>query len=366
MLGSCRTPALGGHVHACDQCGAEHVLYNSCRSRHCPSCLGHKSAEWLDARAEDLLPVPYFHVVFTLPEQISAIALGNKKLVYGLLFKAATETLSEIARDPKHLGAEIGFVAVLHTWTQTLLHHPHVHCVVPGGGLSPDGKRWLSSRANFFLSVRVLSRLFRGKFLALMTQTFEAGELRLKGSTAHLSDPVAWSRFRGEMHAKEWVVYSKPPFGSPELVLKYLARYTHRVAISNSRIVSMTDTHVRFRYRDRARGDVTRTMTLDGVEFLRRFLLHLLPKGFVRIRHYGLLSNRSRKSKLAVCRALLGPVAEPSSPPEPDVTDDDNPPPVRANGLCPNCRVGHLRKPTRLRPQPHALVWLSPFFRDTS
>jgi hypothetical protein len=329
--------------------------------------LGHKSAEWLDARAEDLLPVPYFHVVFTVPEQISAIALGNKKLVYGLLFRAATETLSKIARDPERLGAEIGFVAVLHTWTQTLLHHPHVHCVVPGGGLSPDGTRWVASRAKFFLPDPVLSQMFKGKLLDLLTKAVEAGKVKFKGSTGYLSEPGAWSQFRSEMRAKRWIVQSKPPFGSPELVLKYLARYTHRVAISNSRIVSMNDTHVCFRYRDRTRGDVTRTMTLEGVEFLRRFLLHLLPKGFVRIRHYGLLSNRSRKSKLAVCRALLGPVAEPSSPTDSDVTDsDDNPPPVRANGLCPSCRVGHLRKTTRLRPQPHALGWLSPFFRDTS
>lgn len=367
MLGSCRTPALGGHVHACDRCGAEHVLYNSCRSRHCPSCLGHKSAEWLDARAEELLPVPYFHVVFTLPEQISAMALGNKRLIYGLLFRAATETLSQIARDPQHLGAEIGFVAVLHTWTQTLLHHPHVHCVIPAGGLSPDGTRWISSKANFFLPVRVLSRLFRGKFLALLTQAVGAGKVRFKGSTVHLSQPGAWSRFSDEMRAKEWVVYSKPPFGSPEQVLKYLAAYTHRVAISNKRIVSMTDTHVCFRFRDRTRGDIRRTMTLNGVEFLRRFLLHILPKSFVRIRHYGFLANRSRRSKLAVCRALLGFVTDPASPTEfEDINGDDTTPPVQTNGLCPTCRVGHLRKTTRLRPQPCWLFCLSPIWKDTS
>jgi hypothetical protein len=308
-------------------------------------------------------------VVFTLPEQISAIALGNKKLVYGLLFQAATETLTQIARDPEHLGAEIGFVAVLHTWTQTLLHHPHVHCVVPGGGLSPDGTRWIASRANFFLSVRVLSRLFRGKLLALLTKVVVAGKVRFKGSTAHLSEPGAWSRFCNEMCTKEWVVYSKPPFGSPEQVLKYLARYTHRVAISNSRIVSMSDTHVSFRYRDRARGDITRTMTLDGVEFLRRFLLHLLPKGFVRIRHYGFLANRNRKSKLTACRALLGATQEPPSPTQseqPEVIDGDGALPVRANGLCPTCRLGHLRRTTRLRPHPSWLVCLSPSLRDTS
>jgi hypothetical protein len=307
-------------------------------------------------------------VVFTVPEQISAIAFGNKKLVYGLLFRAATETLSQIASDPDRLGAEIGFLAVLHTWTQTLLHHPHVHCVVPGGGLSPDGTRWIASRANYFLPDPVLAQMFKGKLLGLLTKAVETGKVRFKGSTAYLSESGAWSQFRAEMRAKKWVVQSKPPFGSPEQVLKYLARYTHRVAISNSRIVSMTDTHVSFRYRDRTRGDVTRTMTLDGVEFLRRFLLHLLPKGFVRIRHYGFLANRNRKSKLTACRALLG--LEPPSPVQPEqpevIDGDDVEPPVRPNGVCPSCRVGHLRRTTRLRPQPSWLACLSPFFRDTS
>ena len=347
-LGRCRTVALGGHLYICDHCGAEHPAYNSCDNRHCPSCLGHKSAEWLEARSDELLPVPYFHVVFTLPEQVSALALGNKKLLYGILFRAAARTLLQIAADPKHLGAAIGFLAILHTWTQTLLHHPHLHCVVPGGGLSKDGSRWIPCPQNFFLPVKVLSRLFRGKFLALLDQAAQRGELRFAGSTAALAEPEAWASFLRAMRRKAWVVYAKPPFGSPELVLKYLARYTHRVAISNRRIISVTDEHVSFRYRDRRRGDVMRTMTLEGVEFLRRFLLHLLPKGFVRIRYFGLMANRVRTDNLARCRALLGvPTPAPtSSPPaehdrpaaDPDAADSDRPEARR----CPSCGVGQL------------------------
>jgi len=330
--------------------------------------LGHKSAEWLTARTEDLLPVPYFHVVFTVPEEVSAIALGNKKILYGILFQATTETLAQIAQDPRHLGAQIGFVAVLHTWTQTLLHHPHIHCVVPGGGLSMDGTQWIPSREDFFLPVRVLSRLFRGKFLALMGQALARGELNFGGSTASLKDPMAWDEFLKEMRKKEWVVYAKPPFGSPEHVLKYLARYTHRVAISNRRIVSMTDKQVSFRYRDRTQGDITRTMTLDGVEFLRRFLLHILPKRFVRIRHCGFLANRARKNKLALCRSLLNakPLRVASAP---EVSDqNDKPLHVKANRLCPACRVGHLHRFAEFRPEPPRRRWLPSSLprRDTS
>lgn len=352
-LARCRTPALGGHLYRCDHesCGADHIAYNSCCSRHCPTCLGHKSAAWLEARIKDLLPVPYFHVVFTVPEQVAAVALGNKKLVYGILFRAAAQTLLEIARDPQHLGAAIGFWAILHTWTQTLLHHPHIHCVVPGGGLSPDGTRWIACRDNFFLPVKVLSRVFRGKFLALLDKLAQRGQLRWSGSTASLAEPDAWATFLTQMRSIEWVVYAKPPFGSAEQTLKYLARYTHRVAISNRRIVSLTDEHVSFRYRDWSHDNATRTMTLTGVEFLRRFLLHLLPKRFVRIRHFGLLANRVRKAKLRRCRELLAAPKPPTVPsehapdaPHPATTEDD------AVRRCPTCGVGRLSWVRELSP----------------
>jgi putative transposase/transposase-like zinc-binding protein len=338
-LGRCRTAALGGHLYRCERCGSEHPAYNSCRSRHCPSCLGHKSAEWLEARAEDLLPVPYFHVVFTVPAEIASLAWKNKKTVYEILFRAAARTLLQIARDPRHLGAQIGFLAILHTWTQTLLHHPHVHCVVPGGGLSPDGTRWIGCRETFFLPIKVLSRVFRGKFLELLDAAAEQGTLRFPDAAASLADPHAWRAFVRQMRAKEWVVYAKPPFGSPTQVLKYLARYTHRVAISDRRIVSLTDDEVTFRYRDRTHQNEIRTMKLRGVEFLRRFLLHVLPKGFVRIRHFGLLANRARKANLARCRSLLGTPTGTQPDPEATPANPDEDPRL----LCPTCRVGRLR-----------------------
>ena len=354
-LARCRTAALGGHLYRCDHCGAEHPVYNSCRSRHCPACLGHKSAAWLEARAEELLPVPYFHVVFTVPAPIAALALGNKQLLYGILFRAAAQTLLQIARDPRHLGAAIGFLAILHTWTQTLLHHPHLHCVVPGGGLSPDGTRWIACREGFFLPVKVLSALFRGKFLASLDAAAQRGQVRFAGSSAPLAAPRAWAAFLRTMRREAWVVYAKPPFGSPAQVLKYLARYTHRVAISNRRLVSLTAEQVSFRYRDRQRTDATRTMTLGGVEFLRRFLLHVLPKGFVRIRHFGLFANRLRKNRLARCRALLAPPAPALAPPparergaetNPDADRDD----ARETRRCPRCGLGRLRWIGHVRP----------------
>lgn len=354
-LGRCHTAALGGHLYRCDECGAEHSAFNGCRSRHCPSCLGHKSAEWLEARASELLPVPYFHVVFTVPEQVSALAFGNKQLVYDILFRAASQTLLEIACDAKHLGAKVGFMAILHTWTQTLLHHPHLHCVVPGGGLSPDGTRWIACREDFFLSVKMLSKLFRGKFLALLDEAVQRGEVRFGGSMAALSDPKAWAAFKRRMRCKAWVVYAKPPFGSPEQVLKYLANYTHRVAISNRRIVKVTDEHVTFLYRDRKRDNAVRTLTLHGVEFLRRFLLHVLPKGFVRIRYYGFLANRSRKANLPHVRELLGasapavgiPSAEES---DPDTEEDAEIHAVYEGRRCPSCGKGRLRWAGELKP----------------
>ncbi len=300
---ACRTAELGGHVEECQDCGHRRISYNSCRNRHCPQCQGQARADWLDARKADLLPVEYFHVVFTLPEEIAAIALQNKREVYGILLRDSAATLKEIARDPKRLGAEIGFVSVLHTWGQNLLHHPHVHCVVPGGGLSPDGARWVSCRPGFFLPVRVLGRMFRGKFLHSIAEAFQDGRLRFQGGLRHLQDDREFGKVLAKCRRKNWVVYAKPPFGGPEQVLKYLARYTHRVAISNRRLLRMADGKVTFRWKDYAHGSRPRAMTLAATEFIRRFLLHVLPKGFPRIRHYGLLGNRS--AGLDRCRELL-------------------------------------------------------------
>jgi putative transposase/transposase-like zinc-binding protein len=301
----CRTAALGGHVEACDACGQIRIAYNSCRNRNCPKCQAAARAAWLDRQSADLLPVEYFHVVFTLPNALGPLGLQNPTLLYGALFRAAAVSLLTLASDPKHLGAEIGFLSVLHTWGQTLTLHPHVHCVVPGGGLSPDGQRWLSCRPGFFLPVRPLSRLFRGKYLAALQRLYQQGLLVLAGSQAELAEPRRFTRWIDELRASEWVVYAKPPFGGPEQVLKYLARYTHRVAISNQRLVSVKDRTVSFDWKDYADANCAKVMTLDGVEFLRRFLQHVLPSGFVRIRHFGLLANRHREEKLSRCRSLL-------------------------------------------------------------
>jgi hypothetical protein len=365
-LGRCHTAALGGHRYQCDHCGAEHLAYNSCGNRHCPSCLGHKSAKWLAERSEELLPVPYFHVVFTLPTEVAALALGNKKVVYGILFRAASEALLEVAANPDHLGAGIGFLAILHTWTQTMLHHPHVHCIVPGGGLSPDGTQWVKSRDDFFVPYQVLSLLYRGKFLAYLAEAARAGTLRFAGATAPLATPAGLATFLQEQREKDWVVYLKPPFGSPEQVLKYLARYTHRVAISDRRLLAIEDKGVTFRYRDNARGP--QVMTLDGVEFLRRFLLHVLPAGFVRIRYFGLLANRGRAKNLARCRELLaGAPGEPAvptpiapSPPIPPTVEDDR-------DRCPSCGIGRFRWVAVLAraPLPSLDAWALPLW-DTS
>ncbi len=304
-IAACRTAALGGHVDACSRCGHERISYNSCRDRHCPKCQASRRAKWLAERIERILPTPYFHVVFTVPDDLHPLALRNRKVVYRILFEAASRTLLTVARDRRHLGAEIGVTAVLHTWGQNLLLHPHLHCVVTGGGLSLDGTHWRPSRPRFLAPVKVLGALFRGKFLAALQHAYDAGELELKGSTARLSDPVAWAALRDQLYRKGWVVYAKPPFGGPEHVFRYLGRYTHRVAISNQRILDVTDDDVTFALKDyRNRAKRTR-MTLTGVEFLRRFLLHVLPKGFVRIRHYGLCASRNVRSKLAIARRLL-------------------------------------------------------------
>jgi hypothetical protein len=301
---ACRTPALGGHVEQCDDCGDVRIAYNSCRDRHCPKCQGLARAQWLADRQAELLPVTYFHVVFTMPAPIAAMALQNKAVVYDILFKAAAETVRTIAADAKHLGAETGMIAVLHTWGQSLFHHPHVHCIVPGGGLTPDG-RWVSCRPGFFLSVRVLSRLYRRLFLQRLEAAFGAGALSLFGDLAPLAEPAAFTAHLRPLRQIEWVVYAKRPFGGPQQVLDYLGRYTHRVAIANSRLINIDDTQVQFRWKDYRRPEKSKLMTLDADEFIRRFLLHVLPSGFRRIRHFGFLANAHRSARLATIRALL-------------------------------------------------------------
>jgi hypothetical protein len=302
----CRTAELGGHVEECDHCGRLRISYNSCRNRHCPKCQCLDKERWLEARKEDLLPTAYFHPVFTVPEGVKPIALRNQGVVYSILFKAASESLKELTEDPKHLGAEVGFIAVLHTWTQTLMDHPHLHCIVTGGGLSPDGLRWIPCKGEFFLPVKVLSRLFRGKFLAYLKEAYKKGKLAFPGKIAHLKDKSAFNVLLKELYRQEWVVYCKPPFQSPERVMDYLGRYTHRVAISNDRLLKLEGGKVTFRYRDRKDNDRIKPMTLEASEFIRRFLLHILPDGFVKIRHYGILSNRNRDTKLGRCKRLLG------------------------------------------------------------
>ena len=311
---TCRSAALGGHLEQCNGCGELRIAYNSCRNRHCPKCQGLARAQWLADRQSELLPVPYFHVVFTVPAPIAEIALHNKAVVYGILFTAAAETLRVIAADPRHLGAEIGLVAVLHTWGQNLHHHPHVHCVVPGGGPSADGACWVGCRPGFFLPVKVLSRLCRRLFLTRLQAAFEAGQLRLFGDLVSLAAPATFAAWLRPLRAIRWVVYAKRPFGGPEQVLDYLSRYTHRVAIANSRLISLADCRVSFRWKDYRHHDKQKVMTLAADEFIRRFLLHVLPDGFHRIRHYGYLANGGRAAKLAYCRRLLA-VPEPAPPP---------------------------------------------------
>ncbi len=335
----CRTAALGGHVERCEDCAHTRIAYNSCRNRHCPKCQWRAAERWLAARAADVLPVPYCHVVFTLPAEAGAIAYQNKAAAYGLLFKAAAQTLTTIAGDPKHLGAEIGLTAVLHTWGQNLDHHPHVHCIVPGGGVSPDGGRWIGCRPGFFLPVRVLSRLFRRLFLDGLSALHAAGALQFFGDLAMLADRAAFLSRLAPLRNKEWVVFAKRPFAGPQQVLAYLSRYTHRVAIGNSRLVELTDEHVAFRWKDYRENGRTKpkTMKLAPGEFIRRFLLHVLPDGFNRIRHYGLFANGHRADKLALCRRLLGAAHEGVGRPDGEKHADDEatspiePPP------CPCC-----------------------------
>jgi hypothetical protein len=366
----CKTAALGGHKATCDCCGHEEFFYNSCRNRHCPKCQGAARKKWLSEREAELLNTHYFHVVFTLPDELGPLALQNKRVVYGLLFRAAAETLQTIAGDPKHLGAEIGFLAVLHTWGQRLDHHPHIHCVVPGGGLSPDRSRWIAARENFFVHVKVLSKRFRKTFLRYLTKAFQDGELEFHGRLAHLRRPLQWARFI-EALPKKWVVYSKPPFGGPKIVLKYLARYTHRVAISNQRLLSLEDGKVSFRYKD-YRAGTTGTMTLEATEFIRRFLLHVLPSRFQRIRHYGFLSNRVRKDRIALCRTLV-PAPElaalESQAESSDDTDESAGDPSEAaqrDPICPVCKQGRLSYIQELKRDSAAVSAFIPWIYGTS
>ena len=340
----CRTAALGGHVEQCDACGHQRIAFNSCRNRHCPKCQSLTRAQWLQDRQAELLPVEYFHVVFTVPQQIAAIAYQNKAAVYDMLFRATAETLRLIAADPKHLGAEIGFIAILHTWGQNLMHHPHLHCVVPGGGISPDGQRWVCCRPGFFLPVRVLSRLFRRLFLTLLREAFAARTLTFFNTLAGLQDPGAFFRYLAPIASAEWVVYAKPPFGGPQRVLEYLGRYTHRVAIANSRLLEFADGEVAFLWKDYRHESRQKVMRLQADEFVRRFLLHVLPPGFQRIRHYGLLANRTREVKLQRCRQLLNAPAPASAPAiEPEDYRDRY---QRLTGVslwdCPLCKHGRM------------------------
>lgn len=303
---TCRTAALGGHKDQCDRCGHLEISYNSCRNRHCPKCQTLRKERWIEARGEDLLPIQYFHVVFTLPAELNRLVSMNRKVMYDLLFQAVSGTLMELANDPKHLGARIGAIGILHTWGQNLMAHPHLHCIVTGGGLSADGGRWVSCRKGFFIPVRVMSALFRGKFLGLLKKCFLPDVLAFPGSIRHLKQPGDFETFRRQLYQKRWVVYCKPPFDGPKGVLQYLGRYTHRIAISNNRALDNRDGNVSFLWRDYADGNRKKTMTLQADEFIRRFLLHILPERFVRIRHFGLLANRRRKDNIARCSEYLG------------------------------------------------------------
>jgi hypothetical protein len=336
-IAACRTAVLGGHVEECDRCGYQQIAYNSCRNRHCPKCQA--TAEWMAAREAELLPVEYFHVVFTIPAVLGPIALQNPRVVYGLLFRAVAETLQQIAANPRHLGAEIGFLAILHTWGQNLQHHPHVHCVVPGGGLALDGSRWISCRPGYLFPVEVLSQVFRGKFLALLRAAFDRGKLSFHGKLAPLAISGEFQRRLTASVKTPWIVHAKPPWGGPEQVLKYLARYTHRVAISNHRLTALEDDEVEFLWKDYAHGGKAKTMTLKGIEFIRRFLLHVLPAGFVRVRHYGFLANRVCREKLELCRALLSVETD---MPDPSAEPKEIPEGLAASNACPSCGRGQM------------------------
>jgi hypothetical protein len=339
---SCRTATLGGHVDQCDGCGHQRVSFNSCRYRCCPKCQGLERAQWLEDRQAELLDVPYFHVVFTVPSEIEVIAFQNQTVVYDILFRAASETLRKIAADPKHLGAEIGFLGVLHTWGQSLQHHPHAHFLVPGGGIAPDGNSWVACRPGFFLPVTVLSSMFRGLFLHYLEKASAAGALNFFSTYRHLQEPAAFRRYLAPVWNTDWVVYSKRPFAGPAQVLDYVGRYTHRVAISNNRLLSMDNDKVRLRWKDYRDGNRQKTMTLDGGEFIRRFLIHVLPDGFHRIRYFGFLGNSHRARKLERCRKLLGMARAAPSEPSADHRDRFEEVIGRSLRECPHCHTGTM------------------------
>ena len=341
----CRTADLGGHVQRCDDCGHQQIQYNSCRNRHCPKCQAMARAAWLEKRKSELLPVPYFHVVFTLPHELAPLALQNQRVVYGILFQAAAQTLLEIGADPQHLGAQIGCLMVLHTWGQNLMHHPHVHAIVTGGGLSKDSSQWVAAKTGkhrkpFFAPVKILSRVFRGKFIALLKAAYASGDLGFHGQLKQYGKPLNFQWLLNQAVRHDWVVYAKRPFSSPLCVLKYLARYTHRVAISNQRLAGLSEGRVSFRYQDYASGRQDKVMTLETAEFIRRFLMHTLPKRFVRIRYYGFLANRQRCERLKQCRELLGVTSPPSQPADDHASppEDDQP----SGPTCPACQSGEL------------------------
>jgi Putative transposase/Transposase zinc-binding domain len=335
-IAACRTAALGGHREGCDHCGATRVSYNSCRNRHCPKCQTTATERWLAARKADLLPIPYFHVVFTLPHALNALAQGNPRVIYRLLFGAGSATLLAFGRDPRYLGGTIGVTAILHTWGQNLSQHLHLHCLVTGGALAPDRARWIPTRGNFLFPVRALSRVFRGKFLAALQEAYAEGALAFVAGTAPLADRMTFATFVAQLRTTEWMVYAKRPFAGPEPVLEYLGRYTHRVAISNHRLVAFTNGAVQFRWKDYADGDRVKVLTLTAEEFLRRFLLHVVPARFMRIRHFGLLANRRRTTVLARCRQLLAVPAPTAAPASGDGAQ------AILSGLrrCPFCHVG--------------------------
>ena len=360
----CRTAALGGHATPCDQCGHLEITSNSWGNRPCPKCPGRAQAAGRAARAAELLDVSSVHVVFTLPHALSPLTLQNPRVMYTLLFQAVAETLLTVARDPHHLGAESGFLAVLHTWGQTLHHHPHLHCVVPGGGLSLDGTQWRACRATFFLPVRVLSRVFRRLSLTRLRQAYTEGTLMLEGPCHTLTKPQRWQQFLAPLRATEWVVYAKPPRGGPGQVLKYLARYTHRVAISNRRLVALEDGRGTLRWKAYAHGNRHRLMRLDAVAFIRRCLLHILPSGFQRLRHYGLLANRGRQAKLTRCRVLLQQPVSATPPVPPALTAA---PTLDQPAVCPACPQGRMSWGATLRRQPDlCATWMQPPGWDTS
>jgi hypothetical protein len=351
-LAQCRTAALGGHLEQCASCGTTRPVYNSCRNRHCPKCESLAQAAWRDAQQALLLPIPYFHLVFTVPHELNALIRTNPRRLYAILFQAVAATLKTFARDPRHLGAELGVTAVLHTWSQTLVDHVHLHCIVTGGGLALDGTRWRRSKGRRYLfPVAAMAALFRGKFLARLIAAHRPGALVCAGPSAPLADPLAWQQLLTELRAKAWYVYAKAPFAGPKQVLNYLARYTHRIAISNERILGVADDQVRFRDKDYAAGSVMKELRVDAPEFLRRFLLHVVPRGFMRVRHYGLLANRYRAVRLARCRELLD---APAPPKQPAVARSPAERILQLTGVdilrCPVCGAGPMRRTERLPP----------------